>query len=316
MKRGLEMNRKMLGACAVGLLAILPVAASGQDVSPPPLSDTQGRLSHDQMDELVSEPMTIVQTRGLAAGKAAFERLLARARARHGARSVEVADLLQSFGVGLFGLGRNSEDRLQQESIPYLEAAISAYRAAFGSGHPEVAIALNTLADAQLEMDADDPPQSVEAAYEETYRIRLAAFGPTNINTLASLRYLASVRGLPSRMHGDPVRIDAVASLFRRLIANSSNNPGLRYDSSPYAYSAFARMYARNGMSTEAREQLRLASELTRTWPEWHRCLFSNVEIPEVEALIEAHAPKQERPGHAAGGVTACISPDMTPAAA
>jgi len=242
------------------------------------------------MAELVAEPIAIVESKGLAEGRTAFERLLARATAEHGARSVEVADLIESFGVGLYILGLDSDEGFKVASVSYLEAAIPAYRAAFGNAHPEVAVALNSYADVLLALHEDDPPSSAESAYEEAYRIRLDALGPTNIETLASLRYLARLRGLPSRTHGDRARIEAVADLYRRLIANSSDDQRMGDESASHARTAFARMYARNGMAAEAREQLRLGIEQARNWDEPGRCIFAATETADIEEILAGKA--------------------------
>ena len=286
------MSRMMLGVLAAFGLVLAPAAVTGQDRAPPgQTGETKDRLSDDRMSELVEVPIAAVEERGLTAGKAAFDRLLNAARRAHGAGSVEVADLLTSFGVRLYLLGASSNDRvLREASFFYLETAIQAYRAAFGPAHPEVALALNTYANGQYSFYENDPPPSVDAALEEAYRIRLAAFGPTNPETLASLRYLARIKGHPTRTRGDPARIDAAADLFRRLVANSSNDQRLRDESAPYARTAFARMYARNHMAAEAREQLRLAAMQAAGWGELERCLFAGHETAEVEALIAGRA--------------------------
>ena len=281
----MAMNRKAIGACAAILLAIIPAVGNGQGGGAQP-AQTRDRLQ-DRMSELVAAPMAVVERQGLSAGKAAFERLLAAARAGHGAQSVEVADLIESFGVGLYTLGYEREDRhIREASLSYLEAAIPAYRVAFGDAHPEVAVALNSYADAQLALHEDDPPQSAQAAYEEAYRIRLAALGPTNFETLASLRYLARISGHPSITRGDRARIDAAAGLFRQLIAQSPNDPESGYQSAPYARVALARMYARNRMAAEAREQLRLAAEQAGSWDQTERCFFVGGEIAGVERML------------------------------
>jgi len=264
-------------------------AGIGQGVleSQPP--QTRDRLQ-DRMEELVAGPIAVVQSKGRAEGRAAFERLLASTRAAHGSRSVEAADLLESFGVRLYVLGLDSGDELREASVPYLEAAVPAYRAAFGNTHPEVAGALNSHADVLVALHEDEPPQSADTAYEEAYRIRLSALGPTNIETLASLRYLARFRGLPSQTHGDRARIAAAADLFRRLVANSPDDMGLGPEAAPYAFTAFARMYAQNGMAAEAREQLRLGIEHARGWGEEERCIFAATQTAEVEEILAGKA--------------------------
>jgi hypothetical protein len=309
----------MLSACAAFFLAVLPARVAGQDGGAAPVgeaSETKDRLSPERMAALVSVPMSIVETDGLPAGKAAFERLLAAARVAHGERSVEVADLLTAFGVGLYTFGQDSEDRrIGEASIAYLEAAIPAYRAAFGDAHPEVAVALNSYADVQSALHENDPPQSAETALEEAYRIRLGAFGPTNIETLASLRYLARARGLPSRTRGDPARIEAAAGLFRQLIARSSNDAQPRYLSAPYGRTALARMCARNGMAGEAREQLRLAAEQAARWDETERCAFVAGETAEIESILAGEAVgKRESILSRLDALAGCSAPEDDPA--
>ena len=287
------MNRKLLTICGALWLGLAPAVATAQTaLAAPtiPIVQTSDRLSQQRMDALVSRPLAIVRLQGLPAGRAAFARRLATARTAHGARSTEVADLLTSFGVALYSLGLESGDRaLQEASIPYLDAAIPAYRTAFGNAHPEVAVALNAYADAQSALHEEDPPQSAEAALEEAYRIRLSAFGPTNVETLASLRYLARIKGLPSRIHGNHVRMAAVVDLYRLLIANSPSDPRMGYFTAPYGRAALAGMYARNGMVAEAREQLRLAIEQTQGWDEADQCTFA-YETNEVERLLAGNS--------------------------
>lgn len=289
------MNPRLLVACVLLLPLAAPGCAVRQDNSgqenegafagDPP--QTRDRLSAERMNQLVAGPMSSVQELGLPAGKAAFERLRADTERRYGARSVQVADLYTAFGVGLYTLGQQSDNlRIKAEALPYLQAAIPAYRAAFGPAHPEVALALNSYADLQLVLHEDNPPESAEAALEEACRIRVAALGPGNRETLASLRYLAAARGHPARTRGDRARIEASAGLFRQLLARSTNDARLNYESAPHVHIAFARMYAKNGMTGEARAQLRDAWEQTRRWAVADRCYFVGPKIEEVEEIL------------------------------
>jgi tetratricopeptide (TPR) repeat protein len=298
------MDRKWLGACAAIWLATLPGAIGGgssiaAQAQPP---QTRDRLSQDRMRELVAGPISIVQSHGLEAGKAAFERLLARTRAARGARSVKVADLIEAFGVGLYSLSEGASDRLRDAAIPYLEAAIAAYREAFGPNHAEVAVALHSYADAQLQLHPDDPPESADAAYEEAYRIRLAALGPSNIETRAALQNLARLRSLPSRTQGDRGRIEATAALYRQLIANSPEEVQPDRLSASNGRTDLAHLYARYGMAAEAREQLRLAVRQARSWSAEDRCRLIAVEVESVEDLLtgEAFGMRDTGPSRAA----------------
>lgn len=282
------MKRALLAACATLGLIATPAVLPSQRSSAPVASAPTERLTPERMAELVAGPMAIVERRGLQAGKAAFDQVLAAMRARHGPRSVQVADLLTAFGVELYKFGMERDDGpITEACIPYLEAAIPVYRAAFGDTHPEVAVALNTYADAQIPLDQDNPPESAFAALDEAYRIRLSALGAANAVTLSNLRRLAMLRSRPSWTRGESARIEAAAALFRQLIARSPTAAEPDYSlSAPVERTALARMYAQHRMANEAREQLRLAIQETGSWGTAERCAFSAVETARVEAVL------------------------------
>jgi hypothetical protein len=291
----------MLGAGAALLLALATPAMAWQDGGAQPgdpLWQTKSRLPPERMITLVGGAVRLVEAGDLPAGKEAFQRLLAAARAEHGARSVEAADLLESFGVRLYVLSVDSDNpRLRGESLPYLEAAIPAYRAAFGNAHPEVALALNSYADVQLILHPDDPPESAVAALDEAYGMRLNALGATNIETLATLRNLARLRGHPARTRGNRALIEASARLFRLLVARSSDDRQLGDESGPSARTAFARMYARNRLPREAREQLRLGIAQAGGWPALERCEFAANETAAIERILAGRGNRRAEIG-------------------
>jgi len=139
------------------------------------------------MEEMVKDPIAVVRTQGLAAGRARFGQLLAADEARYGANSVKVADLLTSFGVGLYMDGFTTEDQTEREaSLDYLRDAIPRYRRAFGPQHPEVAVALHSFADADLALHDKHLTSESEQALEEALRIRCVALGSNNEETRAT----------------------------------------------------------------------------------------------------------------------------------
>ena len=248
---------------------------------------TKDRLPTTRMDELVRRPMALVEAEALAAGQKAFEQDLSAARKRYGERSVEVADLLTSFGVNLYILGLNQDDlQLKQASLAYLKEAIPAYRASFGPNHPEVAMALNSYDDVDLALHEDDPPEEAEVALEEAYRIRLAALGPDNAETRSSLFALADLKGHPARTEGEPRRIAAAADLFKQLIAVTPNEPELGMESAPLRRFSLAQMYARNGMGSEAVAEARSALQEIEAWPPADRCFVTNFEMARLAGTL------------------------------
>lgn len=149
--------------------------------------ETKDRLSPEQMTQLVEKPMSVFRSSGLEAAAKSFEMLLTDSVGAHGSGSEEEADLLTSFGVELF-LDVDAEDDPEacSASVDYLKRAISAYRMAFGPDHPEVAVALNTYADALLQTSGETGRAEANAALEEAYSIRLAALGADNRETMAT----------------------------------------------------------------------------------------------------------------------------------
>jgi hypothetical protein len=71
--------------------------------------ETKDRLSPEAMEEMAEEPIAAVRKQGLASGQARFQQLLAANEDRYGPDSVQVADLLMAFGVGLYSAGLEDE---------------------------------------------------------------------------------------------------------------------------------------------------------------------------------------------------------------
>jgi hypothetical protein len=259
--------------CIVGVGASMNADVRAQ-ADAPVKHETKDRLSTERMEALVAGPMARVRAGDVAGGERAFETLLADATRRHGAGSAEAADLLMSFGVTVFteGLtpstGFEADDALKARSVPYLRRSVEAYRSAFGPNHPMVAVALHSLAEAMADLAADNPPAEAETALEDAYRIRLAAFGPANPETLAALSSLAYIRGLPSRTGRDPARIAAVAAMYREGLAHAGHVLGDFPEAQPRRWFArLARLYVRNGQVATALQIVDEAERESGAWP-------------------------------------------------
>jgi hypothetical protein len=145
---------------------------------------------------MVERPIAMVHDQGLSSGEEAFEKLLGAYVDRYGADSVQVADLLTAFGVGLFSQGFDDDNRAESDaSLKYLREAVPHYRKAFGPEHPEVAVALHSLADAEISLKGRLTP-AAEAALTEALQIRRAALGPNDPETRATARRLARASGI------------------------------------------------------------------------------------------------------------------------
>lgn len=237
--------RAALISAAAGLMLCPASGVRAQTVELEAARDpeTSDRMPAWELEALTAKPASILRQGRIEEADAAFEALLA----RQPPGTAAAADHLTSWGLVLFTFG---DDAAKRRSIPYFRRAVDAARRAYGPSHPELALVLATYADAQIVIQPDDPPRSADEALAEAYRIRLQAFGPRNIETLAALIALAEISGLPSRTEGDPVRIAAAAALYRTAAQTSDNRRGPAYI---YDYNDFsihlrrAEMFARNG---------------------------------------------------------------------
>lgn len=249
------LNGRPLFAClaavlGLGSLLVPGATQAGQPESEVPARDpeTRDRIQGEALAALTAGPARLIGQGKVAEAERAFEALLA----RQPAGTAAVSDHLTSFGLALF----MAEDRnVRLRSIAYFRRAVEAARATFGPNHPELALALNTYADAQTELYRENPPREADAALAEAYRIRLTALGPGNIETLANLVALADVMGLPSRTQGEPPRIEAAAAYYREALRTADNRRGPAYF---YEYSDFtihlrlAELYGRYGFREQA----------------------------------------------------------------
>ena len=236
--------------------------------------------------------MARVRAGDLAGGQRAFETLLDDTSRRHGIGSAEVGDLLMSFGVMLYteGLipssGSEANPGLRASSLPYLRRSVEAYRRAFGPNHPLLAVALHSLGQAIFDLAADDPPAEAEASLEEAYRIRLAALGAANPETLAALATVADIRGLRGRTGRDRTRVDAVAAMYRQGLAQARRPMGAFPEEQPrFWYLRLARLYVLNGQAAASLQVITEAERASGAWP----CTDMPLLAAEVADLLGRH---------------------------
>lgn len=175
------------------VLAASCVSAWRCDPFPGP-AETKERISAAEMELLVEAPMATVEESGLAAGQAEFERLRRGTVARAGPGSIEEADLLTAFGLGLHERWTFTEDRRYLVAAhARLREAVPAYRKAFGSGDPEVALALHSFADLDLLLHDRRPTPEAHAALREALAIRQRTLGPRHPETRAAQKQVAAL---------------------------------------------------------------------------------------------------------------------------
>lgn len=258
----------------------------------PARHETKDHLSTDRMEALVAGPMARVRSGDVAGGQRAFETLLEDTSRRHGTGSAEAADLLMSFGVLVYteGLipstGSEADDGLRASSLPYLRRSVEAYRRAFGPDHPLVAVALHSFGQAMVDLSPDDPPAEAEASLDEAYRIRLAALGPANPETLAALVNVADIRALPVRTGRDRARVAAVAAMYRQGLAQARRPMGAFPEEQPrFWYARLARLYVRNGQAAASLQVIREAERSSGDWA----CVDVSLLVAEIADLLGQH---------------------------
>lgn len=212
------------------------------------ITETKDRLPSDAMAALVMPAMEAVCNGDLGQAEFLIERQIEAARIAHGEHSIREADILSSFGVELYAEGQSSENNIiQQASLRYLSRAIPATRAAFGARDPEVALALHSLADAEIELADQAPSAIADAALNEAYDIRVATLGRHNLESVATLAALGRLEGLPARVKGDPVRLRHAVARFERAIVDTPRGPAAGTQSEPALRAQLARIYLANG---------------------------------------------------------------------
>jgi tetratricopeptide (TPR) repeat protein len=238
----------------------MPLAVMASTNASRPVVDTRDRLTPEHMRELVAAPLAKIGRGDVEGGKRDFERLLDERRHHFGADSLQIADTLGAFGVLLYSDNiSGSDDRLRRMAVPYLARAVAGYKAAEGPLHPDVAVALNDLADVLRRLDPDTPPLEADAALAEACGIRLASLGPYNAETIANLAYLGEVEGLPSRTGGDPAKVDKAAALFQQAIEAVAKGRTAKPEDLAWIRMALARMYLLNNRLREALQAFDLA---------------------------------------------------------
>ena len=265
---------RSLPALALAFAFAMTLAACG----PPPL--TQDRMTLEQRQALVAAPLRKAKGGDVAGAQRAFEVLLARSDPG------KSSDLLTAFGIGLYMLDARSDEeerRYRRASLHYLERAIPAARSRFGASHPEVAVALSDYGEVLRLTSPDDPPRAVDRALAQSYLIRTHRLGPDNRETIAALRALAEVRGLPSRTGGDPGQVDEVGRMFEDVIRAYEARPDPTGLSPEQVRSRQLQMFVRNGRIAKALEVARSADARAG-----ERCEVGPNRWALAEALVRA----------------------------
>lgn len=205
-----------------GLFAVLvltPPEAPPQAVAPPTvttrLSDDPfaGAWSQTALQETAEPLMKSVRAGGLAAGNAELEARLART-----SDPVERSRLLTAYGIGLMSELDEGQGEGAGPALPFMQRAVVEGRAGFPADSRMLAMLLSDAASTEFMARGPETSATAEAWLEEAHRIRTVRLGPGSSETIASLVYLADIRGQSERVRGDPARIEAVNRLYEPLL--------------------------------------------------------------------------------------------------
>lgn len=226
---------------------------------PPPareVTETKDRLTFDDLEALVAEPLRLARGGDLPAARAAFETLLEQRRREYGENSPEVADTLAAFMLLLY------EEEYGREALEYASQSIDAVRRAWGSDHPEYALILNDAVQLDYKLNGDSVSLQAEAALLEVYRIRAARMGETHKETIATLIYLGRIQGLHSRTGGTLAGAAPAIATLQKAVALTDRwrPPGL--NDNVWARQVLAETFARNGALQPAMQTFAKAIEV------------------------------------------------------
>jgi tetratricopeptide (TPR) repeat protein len=251
--------------------------------------------------------MSAARERGLAAGEADFDKLLAKTRLRFGAESIQSADLLTSFGIQLYIEDPDAGGQFYEASRKYLKEAVPAYEAAFGPDHPEVAVALNTYADVERHRSPNNPSALVISLHEEALRMRLKSLGPKNAETRASFTQLGDLYALPERLKQDQGSFAKADAYYREAIASAPNGPEGDETANKAAIELkFAKLHARYGSPAVATAAARNAMALSKDWPPSRACRLVDSVLPDVARPLAARGHRGQAAALKRVGQSAC----------
>jgi len=283
--------RAITAVFAGAALALISCSPGDAAQESPQASYTKDRLSDEQMEALVAAPIDLARKGDLDAAKASFDKLLRQTDSAKDKSRLAIADLLTSFGVKLYVQGLDSDDdRMRLASLAYLREAVGAYRAALGSRHPEVAVALNSYADAITETHAPVPPDEVEAIEREALDIRLAAFGEANSETRSSYASLANYLASQARSPSDRYAMEA-EQLYHRNLAFAVRDGSSGPDTSvAEIYLDLARLYALDSTADRSLREAKLAErEIRRQSAGAGICVQYNAQRERLHEALKTH---------------------------
>ncbi len=283
-------------ACPLGVVLFLQRPPPPMSIPMlPDIEETKDRISSDAMEALVAPAMRAVRADDRSQAEFLIERQIEAARIAHGAGSVREADILMSYGVELYSEGQLSDNRsIQQESLGYLRRAVTATRAAFGPRHPEVALALHSLADAEIDLAKANPPTTADAALIEAHAIRAAALGRHNMETIGTLVAIGALKGLPARVKANPVRLAEATAWLEKAIADAAPGRELGKFTRPALHAHLARIYLANGQRRKGLHELAQAQSGLAELDEAH-AFHATMKINNVRSDFDLPSPTPPR---------------------
>ena len=183
-------------------------------------AEQPARLDAARMETLVKDQIALVRKGRLKEAQRSLDRKIATQKI-----PLDRADLLEAFGVELFGATASRDERAAIDAaLDYLERAVLAYRLLLGNDHPDLATALVRKAELERWVRPQSPDLSTDVAYETAYRIRATKLGVRAITTLSTLIPMAELKALPSRANGDPAKIEAAAGLLHQVLDGTAGS--------------------------------------------------------------------------------------------
>lgn len=271
------------------LLATVHLAAVAvvTDAAPSAGAETKDRISAEELAGLVVKPSAQLEAGDIEGARASLAKLIDRSRRPNNRDTLRTADLYMAFGLAAYSLANESrEPQMIEASIDAFEKAASSYEAVYGPLHPEVSLAMTTLADGLNSLVGEESIPRQIGLVRKVLAVRRARLGATHIETLASMGDLGKL------IVDDPNSSTAQLDEAVLLMADAINLATLKLPENGDASPAFfglvaARAETRLGHSDRASANIDLA--LAAIDPDGDHCGKTSRQAEAlVQELVEA----------------------------
>jgi tetratricopeptide (TPR) repeat protein len=245
--RRLRKHRVPVTAAAVGLAVLAGLAVWSYVRIAQERNRARAAWASEHEARLELEGNMLQQQGKYAAAEAVYRRLLADARAAHGADAPPTLGAMHHVAESLRRQGKHAEAEARFREV------LAARRRVLGAGHVDTLATLHGLATV---LRAQSRYAEAEAMYRRVLAGRRTALGPEHAETLRTARQLAFTLRAQAKYA-------AAESLYREVLAVSTRTLGPEHPRTLMLTGGLARLFQQQGRYAEAETLLREVYERT-----------------------------------------------------